>query len=441
MADKFNENERELLNVIKYNQDLSNEVDNSLNSIDKSLDKRISATKELLKSFNIDISKYQNNTINDKTIKTSPNKNVEKSWDDIVKTANANGYSNTEIDDILTSEEQKKVYQNIDDINEQFSKATGLNSTDIKFLFFATTLQCLRQYLISNDKFRFDTDKAGDNFVGKFVPRKYHDILLGSVPYDAVRKADGYKDQNTGISGLNHRYMALGHDPILGWIFGTLNIMTNTLTKNTPLLTTYMVRPNPSTGNYTQIGEQVLIPEVFVNGANLASNDYKLLAVSIIRQALHYGADAFTKMGLPIPIINTISPDLSSKLLSENFRIDVYSVSRGIMLSTLINSIISTIHGLFYDEKVDIKRDLYEVRTRKILSYSNALATSSNIIYTAITKDFTKLDVGGAVVTLYRLITDYSFISKVKYEFINEILDNELKEEIKKIDEIYNELV
>ena len=33
-----------------------------------------------------------------------------------------------------------------------------------------------------DDKFRFDTDKAGDKFVGKFIPRKYEDILLGSDP-------------------------------------------------------------------------------------------------------------------------------------------------------------------------------------------------------------------------------------------------------------------
>lgn len=441
MADKFNDNERDLLNILKYNQDKGNDIINKLEDINNNLDERINATRDLVKGLNIDVSKYSKAS----KIKNESNINVdsglEKTWGDIVKEANDKGYVNTEICDVLTNTEQIQVYQKIDEINEQFSKATGLNSTDVKFLFFATGLQCLRQYLISNEKFRFDTDKGGDNFVGKFVPRRYEDILLGSVPYDAVRKAEGYKDQNTGISGANHRYMALGHDPLLGWIFGTLNIMTNTLTKNSPSLTTYVVKAHPTTGNYNQIGENIPITEVFINGVNLAKNDYKLLAVSVIRQALHFGADAFTKMGLPIPIINTISPDLSSKLLSENFRIDVYSVSRGIMLSTLINSIISAIHGLFYDEKVDIKRDLYEVRTRKILSYSNTLATSSNIIYTAITKNFTKLDVGGALVTLYRLITDYLFISKVKYEFISEILDNELKQEIEKIDKMYNELV
>lgn len=437
MIDKFNDNERELLDVLRYNQKISNDIIKNLEDINERLDNRITSSKDLIESLNIDVKKYLKNMEIKDDLNESREVKLEKKWKDILKEANDNGCINTGINDVLNVDEQFKVLQEIDEINEQFSNVTGLKSIDVKFLFFATALQCLRQYLVSNNKFRFETDKAGDNFIGKFVPRKYEDILLGSVPYDAVRKAEGYTEQNTGISGVNHRYMALGHDPLLGWIFGTLNIMTNTLTKNSPLLTTYIVKPNPATGIYNQIGEEVFISDVFINGINLVKNDYRLLIVSIIRQALHLGADAFTKMGLPIPIINTISPDLTSKLLSENFRIDAYSVSRGVVLSTLINSIISAIHGLFYDEKVDIKRDLYEVRTRKILSYSNVLATSSNIIYTSITKDFTKLDIGGIVVTLYRLINDYSFINKVKYEFINDILDSRLEEEIKKIDELY----
>lgn len=216
MADKLNDNERDLLNVLKYNQDKSNNTINKVEEINNRLDDRINATRELLKSLNIDITKYSK----DRKIKNESNTNIEssleKTWGDIVKEVNDEGYVNSEISDVLTNKEQMQVYQKIDDINERFSKVTGLSSTDVKFLFFATALQCLRQYLISNDKFRFDTDKAGDNFIGKFVPRKYEDILLGSVPYDAVRKAEGYKDQNTGISGANHRYMTLGHDPILG---------------------------------------------------------------------------------------------------------------------------------------------------------------------------------------------------------------------------------
>jgi hypothetical protein len=63
-------------------------------------------------------------------------------------------------------------------------------------------------------------------------------------------------------------------------------------------------------------------------------------------------------------------------------------------------------------------RKLYEVRTRKILSYSNLVATSSNIAVVAVTKDLKKLDVGGMAVTIYRLVTDAKFIKQVKEEFI-----------------------
>ena len=58
------------------------------------------------------------------------------------------------------------------------------------------------------------------------------------------------------------------------------------------------------------------------------------------------------------------------------------------------------------------------MKTRKILSYSNLIATTSNVIYTGISKDFTKLDIGGLVVTMHRLISDQKYIDKIKEEFI-----------------------
>lgn len=76
------------------------------------------------------------------------------------------------------------------------------------------------------------------------------------------------------------------------------------------------------------------------------------------------------------------------------------------------------IEELFYRGTSEMDRKLYEVRTRKILSYSNAVAASSNVAIVAITHDMTKLDVGGMAVTIYRLITDANFIRQVKEQFI-----------------------
>lgn len=73
---------------------------------------------------------------------------------------------------------------------------------------------------------------------------------------------------------------------------------------------------------------------------------------------------------------------------------------------------------MFNDGTTERERKLYEVRTRKILSYSNLIASSANVAYVVATDDFSKLDIGGMAVTIYRLITDSRFIKQVKEDFI-----------------------
>ena len=68
--------------------------------------------------------------------------------------------------------------------------------------------------------------------------------------------------------------------------------------------------------------------------------------------------------------------------------------------------------------------DLYNVKTRKIILFSNSIATSSDIISTAIhssrgdVRALKNFDLGGFLATLYRLTTDIYFIQRVKEEFI-----------------------
>ncbi len=307
----------------------------------------------------------------------------------------------------------------IEDIDREFSKCTKLNKLDISFLFVAIALQVARQVIFTNDAFRFEKDSDADKFIKKPLKNiikpeeKISKILFSPVPYDAFRKTPNMALVNTGISGANHRNTVLGHDPLLGWIFGTMNIMTGTITKKNLILESYEVENNLISGNTNF---------AFIVNASIRNieADYRILIASIVAQAIHIGSDAFTKMGLPIPILNNVAPDLTSKLQSESFRIDLYSVSRGVILSTLINRIIASVHGLFYDKNKYESRDMYEVKTRKILSYSNIIASTSNIIHVAITKDFKKLDVGGLIVSIYRFITDYKFIRAIKEEFLRE---------------------
>ena len=101
---------------------------------------------------------------------------------------------------------------------------------------------------------------------------------------------------------------------------------------------------------------------------------------------------------------------------------DLKIVADSASIAILFNMIIGLIHQLFYDEKKDGNRDLYEVRTRKILLISNMIGTGSNILYSVVSKNPKNLDIGGLIVTVSRLLSDTRFIAKIKEEYMKEHL-------------------
>ena len=307
----------------------------------------------------------------------------------------------------------------INQIDEDFKKKTKLDTKDIVILFVAVGLQCLRQYLLSNEKFRI-TAHEGDKVVEGILsplPPNWQDILTHSVPYDAITTGS-HISQSTGLSGTTHRYRTLGHDPLLGWVFGTANIMTNSLTKYD--LETFYVKDMVIVRHYP-LG----VMGMFDKAVEWGVNSPELLLAAVARQAIHFGSDYFTKQGLPIPLISTVNNDLAKNMLMK-WHIDLYSVTRGTAISTFINQLVLVIHKLFYDPNKDGSDRMYEIRSRKILSYSNIIATGSNVIVTAFTKDVNKLDIGGMLVTLYRVVNDYHFINQVKKEFLQKELYNQI---------------
>lgn len=318
------------------------------------------------------------------------------------------GYQET----VRVRTEMAKTRETLDNLDRQFAEETGLTDTDIIFLFVAIGLQITRQYVFTNDRFRI-TASQGDKLMGdalSLAPPQWQDVLLQSVPYDAITTSTHVS--GTGLAGTTHRYRTMGHDPLLGWVFGTANIMTNSLTKTD--LETYQV----NMGSMQIVRHYPLgVAGMLEKSVRYGINDPMLFAASVARQAIHLGSDYFTTQGLPVPIIATVNNDLAKNMLMK-WHIDAYSITRGAALSSFINTLIYLIHGLFFDGGSEMDRKLYEVRTRKILFYSNLVATSSNALIVATTGDLTKLDIDGAAVTIYRLITDRKFIKKIKEEFI-----------------------
>ncbi len=312
------------------------------------------------------------------------------------------------------------------ELERLFQKKTKLTMLDLSFLVFAASLQTIRWALINNASGRFDTAKQGEKFVegvGEYLPASIEQLMMDhQVPYDAVKRSDRfieiYDNESTGLSGVNHRVRALGHDPLAGLIFGTANIATNTLTVNdwSQLFPSYHVRNG-------EINAKTDVYHIMKWSGQLLTEKPEVIGASFIKQIVHCGTDLFTTQGLPVPVINTVSPEASRFLVGN--QIDVYSVVRGAMLAILINKIIAMSHRLFFKYGRDDPK-LYEVRTRKILLYSNTLSSVLNLCYVGLTRDVKRIDIGGLAVTLYRLLNDREKINEIRLQFIQETLNGEL---------------
>lgn len=149
------------------------------------------------------------------------------------------------------------------------------------------------------------------------------------------------------------------------------------------------------------------------------------LVASIIKQIIHIGTDLYTKLGIQLPMTTLVLSPHEIELLTGYISSgDVIKTGTSASLAELINTLIGILHTLMYDPTSSTSKDLYSVRTRKIILYSNVIATSSNVLWVGgnmIAGDKTairQLDIGGLMVTIKHLMTDTAYIQKIKEEFV-----------------------
>jgi len=321
--------------------------------------------------------------------------------------------------------------QILDNLDTEFESKTKLNKVDVSFLFFATALQCVRQYLLTSFNERLDDKAAAEKANGggtKETSDRSHrwyrptleEICTNPVPYDATM---GSPDFDLGLGGTGKRFKALGHDPLLGYIFGTANIVTSTVT--TWDLQSFHVKTGQTSKGHARdkVTNRADTSKVFAYTKDRLLDEgiegKTCVGTALLKQWAHIKSDMYSITGLPIPTISTISPDFGRELAKYGIDMgNLATVGKQAAGAILINIIIAMIHYVFYDESQYSNRRQYEVKTRKILSYSNAIASASNIVYVAISEDFKKFDIGGMIVTIWRLISDSNFIANVKEEFV-----------------------
>lgn len=441
---KFTEEEKETLMVTKLNQDMSDALKSDIRCQNNEWSKKNDEHEQFLSQIEkqLGITPQSQNLGADAFQRETPYvKQLE--WGQLAKEADKKYVSDVYFEDLLNKEEFKCAYQHIKEIDEKFEKKTGLCKKDIAFLVTAIGLQCIRQYIIDPWIKEHRTNSSSGDEKGQkknadpgwyYVPTA--NILINRVPFDA----QNYNHSNDStVNGFlkgakDHRYVTLGHDPILGWVFGTANILTSTITRYD--FVSAHVKNDPITKkNYIHSrADNDKIWDALITRWKSGFKDGKVaFALAIVKEAKHLKSDVNTKDSLPLPGVMAFSPEFADKL--AKYGVDVASVGTETSLSVIINWIIAVMHRLCFDETVD-NEQFYEVRTRKIILYSNLIASTSNVITCYLTENWKNLDVGGLLITITRLISDVSFICKVKDEFVENGLDkhfNGIRDEMERL--------
>ena len=384
-----------------------------------------------------------------------------------------------------------------DDIESEFKSQTGLNKTDALFILIAVVLQMIRQFLqpsVNFDAFKnkkdrpshnttadeakksvYDKDKASamknktesDKTKGS---RYYHASVqeiadINHVPYDVV---SGTKKFNVKLSGTNHRAKTLGHDPWLGYLFGTCNILTNTMSlgKDNAFRTLHVGKD--TSGKPAAIAEANPI-KMFEYTVKRYKKSKATIGLAFIKQAYHIKSDEYSKEGLSLPFLQLlVDSDIIKELCESGIdyaKLDFLgSVGVQIALAEMINYVISVAHRITIiceenkknNETItkdqllqSLKKNvtLHEVRTRKVIIISESIASSVNAIvigsielfavYTEnekLAKDaIKKLDIGGYISTVFHLFTDIRFITKIKKDFIAKAIEENYQDKLAQV--------
>lgn len=336
----------------------------------------------------------------------------------------------------------------MDSMEKEFLMQTKLERKDLSFLFFSVALQCIRQYLITPFQERLAHDKVAESTLGKTEEHsdRMHSwynpsltqILDNPVPYDAIM---GSKDFGLNIGGgFNHRAKTLGHDAILGWIFGTMNIATSTVTLNDFSSFHVKTRTTANGSMRDAIAYNAQLNKIIDSCVDKmlyqGRTGKEKMAISLVKEGVHLASDLPSKASLPIPIVSTFDINLAKDL--ADYGLDMQNVvhtGKQAVYAELINLVIAMLHKISYREAADGKLELYKYKTSKIITYSNAIASTSNLLFVALstymtgdTGNLKYLDIGGFLVTLRKVVNNKKIRIALEEEFLTSGLSNLISE-------------
>lgn len=216
---------------------------------------------------------------------------VVPTWEGLCAEAERHVGMGCELESIFTEEELRSNELAIQQLNEEFNVLHRLDSFDIGIAVLAGLAGAAVDILLTGIPKKSPAGlRAGplsdyirayfDNKFPEEEMQKLANSKVSKVPYDAQdnRHTTVYVE---GLSAYYHRLLQLGHDPLLGFVFGVADILTGRMTTI------------DKAGN--------IVSQVMENYADRTEAD---VFSALAKQVIHLKSDVTTSMGLPVPLMS-----------------------------------------------------------------------------------------------------------------------------------------
>lgn len=290
---KITQGEKDILKVIK-NELESATCEGSLNEAKNDLDSAIDSSEKLLCSLGVRIDPID-------IYKEKPPKSKDKKviritpFDDLLAKANINIPRDIDFDEIFTSEELQANSDIINNLQEEFNDLNRLDKIDWAICSVTGLIAAAMDIILVGIPFK-DTGGTHAGKMSDWIRSMFDRVISpdkikelerkAKVPFDAPMNVDnkGQSITDVYVDGLTpyfHRLVSLGHDPLLGLIFGVFDVMTGAMT---------------TISRDGKIVRQLMPPKY---RDRIETN----LIEAIKKVINHFKSDLNTSMGLPVPLM------------------------------------------------------------------------------------------------------------------------------------------
>lgn len=282
---KYSEEEQKINNVLKYHSEqLKKIVPPDMSETES----RIAESEALLKSlgYGMDLKQAKKAVVPDSPKRAM----IVPSWNELCAEAERAVGNQNDLESIFTEEELKSNEEAIRLVNEEYNSLHRLDKFDVSISAVAAIVGAAVDILLVGVPQKGPEGlKAGT--LSDFIRKKFDEKFpseemeklankkVSKVPYDAQDNRNT-KEYVEGLSTYYHRLLSLGHDPILGLIFGVFDILTGRMT------------------TIDKTGK--IVSQVMENYADRKESD---IFAAIAKQITHFKSDITTKMGLPAPLM------------------------------------------------------------------------------------------------------------------------------------------